>query len=95
MPGRSVSSKIVNEMNVPPPCWRFPVWPVRVAGAPCEAAWVPLGLDPPLYRRQVYFLRNRAFDATRARQELGFAPAVDLAEGVRRTTDRYRKQGRL
>ena len=87
---------IANEMNVPPPRWRFPVWPVRVAGALCEAACVPLGIEPPLYRRRVdFFLKNRAFDATRARQELGFAPAVDLAEGVRRTADWYREQGWL
>ena len=87
---------IVNEENVPPPCWRFPVWPFRVAGALCAATCVPRGIEPPLYRRPVdFFLRNRAFDATRARQELGFAPAVDLAEGVRPTADRYREQGWL
>ena len=74
---------IANEMNVPPPRSRFPVWPVWVAGALCDAACVPLGIEPPLYRRRVdFFVENRAFDAMRARQELGFAPAVDLTEGV-------------
>lgn len=46
-------------------------------------------------RRVDFFLKNRAFDAMRARQELGFAPAVDLTEGVRRTADWYREQSWL
>jgi nucleoside-diphosphate-sugar epimerase len=62
----------------------------------CEAVCVPLGVEPPLYRRRVdFFTKNRAFDMARARRELGFAPAVDLVEGIRRTADWYRRQGLL
>ena len=87
---------IATEAKVPPPRWRFPVWPVWLAGALCEAACVPLGVEPPLYRRRVdFFVKNRAFDATRARKELGFVPMVDLVEGVQRTAEWYRKQGWL
>ena len=87
---------IADELDAPPPRWRFPVWPVRVAGALCEGACVPLGVEPPLYRRRVdFFTKNRAFDAARARRELGFAPTVDLVDGVRRTAAWYRRQGWL
>ena len=87
---------IADELGVAPPRWRFPVWPVWAAGALCEGVCVPLGIEPPLYRRRVdFFTKNRAFDATRARQELGFAPAVDLVEGVRRTAEWYREHGWL
>ena len=57
---------------------------------------VPLGVEPPLYRRRVDFYRkSRAFDISRARAELGYNPAVSLQEGVRRTADWYRAQGLL
>jgi nucleoside-diphosphate-sugar epimerase len=82
--------------GVAPPPWRLPVWPVWLAGAACEALCVPLGIEPPLYRRRVdFFTKSRAFDISRARAELGFAPAVGLDEGIRRTLAWYREQGWL
>jgi len=57
---------------------------------------VPLGIEPPLYRRRVdFFTKSRAFDISRARAELGYAPRVGLDEGIRRTLAWYRRQGWL
>ena len=57
---------------------------------------MPLRIEPPLYRRRVeFFTKSRAFDASRARQELGFDPRVDLGEGIHRTAEWYREQGML
>ena len=87
---------IAVEAGVPAPRLRFPVWPVWIAGAVCEAICAPLGLEPPLYRRRVdFFTKSRAFDISRARAELGFAPRVGLREGVRRTLAWYREAGWL
>lgn len=87
---------IAAELKVAPPRWRWPVWPFWTAGLLCEAVCVPLGIEPPLYRRRVdFFTKSRAFDTTRARTELGYAPSVDLEEGIRRTADWYRAQGWL
>ena len=73
---------------------KLPVWPVWLAGAACEAACAPFGISPPLYRRRVdFFRKSRAFDISRARAELGYAPAVSLREGIRRTLGWYREQG--
>jgi dihydroflavonol-4-reductase len=87
---------VAAELQVPPPRIRWPVWPVWLAGAACEALCRPFGGEPPLYRRRVDFYRkSRAFDITRARQELGYNPAVDLRSGIRRTAAWYREQGLL
>jgi nucleoside-diphosphate-sugar epimerase len=88
--------RIAAAAGVAPPALRLPVWPVWLAGAACEALCVPLGIEPPLYRRRVdFFTKSRAFDISRARAELGFAPAVGLDEGIRRTLAWYREQGWL
>jgi nucleoside-diphosphate-sugar epimerase len=87
---------VAEEAHVKPPGMHLPVWPVWVAGALCEAVCVPLGIEPPLYRRRVdFFTKSRAFDISRARAELGYAPKVGLHEGVARTLAWYRSNGWL
>ena len=61
-----------------------------------EAVCVPLGIEPPLHRRRVEFwTKSRAFSIDKARRLLGYAPKVDLEEGVRRTVASYRELGWL
>jgi dihydroflavonol-4-reductase len=91
-------NELVNEIaevaHVPPPRFRLPVWPFEVAGAICEAVCVPLGIEPPIFRRRVsFFTNNRWFDTSRARKELGFVPRIRLREGIQRTLDSYRRLG--
>lgn len=90
-------AKTVAEVaDVPPPTWHLPVWPFWTAGALCEAVCVPLGIEPPLYRRRVdFFTKSRAFDISRARAEIGYAPQVGLRDGIRRTLEWYRHHGWL
>jgi len=85
---------IAQEARVAPPRVRLPVWPFWIAGAACEAICAPLGIEPPIYRRRVdFFTKSRAFDISRARAELGYAPAVSLREGIQRTLAWYRQTG--
>jgi nucleoside-diphosphate-sugar epimerase len=42
-----------------------------------------------------WYRQNRAFDITRAKQELGYAPRVPLDEGLRRTGRWYRERNYL
>ena len=87
---------VARELHVEPPKTHLPVWPFWTAGLLCELACVPLRIEPPIYRRRVdFYTKSRAFDTTRARTELGFAPQVDLEEGIRRTADWYRSEGLL
>jgi dihydroflavonol-4-reductase len=89
-----LTAMIAEDAGVPPPRLRLPVWPFWIAGAACEALCAPFGIEPPIYRRRVdFFTKSRAFDITRARQELGYAPQVGLPEGIHRTMTWYRNSG--
>jgi nucleoside-diphosphate-sugar epimerase len=85
---------IADVAGVRPPRLHLPVWPFWVAGAACEAVCVPLGIEPPIFRRRVdFFTKSRAFDISRARREIGYAPAVGLRDGIARTLAWYRDHG--
>ena len=74
----------------------LPVWPFWLAGAACEALCRPFGIEPPIYRRRVdFFTKSRAFDSSRARTEIGYAPRVALREGIGRMLAWYREAGWL
>ncbi len=87
---------VAKELHVPPPRVHWPVWPFWTAGLLCEMVCVPLRIQPPIFRRRVdFYTKSRAFDTTRAQTELGFAPRVDLEEGIKFTADWYRREGLL
>ena len=87
---------VADVARVPAPRLHLPVWPVWAMGAVCEAACAPLGIEPPIYRRRVdFFTKSRAFDISRARHDIGYAPRVGLRDGISRTLDWYRAHGWL
>ena len=85
---------IAEVAGVPPPRLYLPVWPFWIAGALCEALLVPIGVEPPIYRRRVdFYTKSRAFDISRARRELGYEPRVALRQGIEQTLNWYREHG--
>jgi nucleoside-diphosphate-sugar epimerase len=75
---------------------RVPAAPLRWVAAAVEAVCVPLRLEPPLHRRRVEFwTKSRAFSIEKARRVLGYAPQVDLDDGIARTCAWYRQAGWL
>ena len=76
--------------------FRIPAAPIQLAGDLVEAICVPFGIEPPLHRRRVdFWTKSRAFSIDKARRMLGYAPKVDLDEGVARTAAWYREAGWL
>ena len=76
--------------------FRLPLAPMLATAAVVEDVCQVLKLDPPIYRRRMdFFTSDSAFDTSRARRLLGWAPRVDLAEGVKRTYEAYRAAGEL
>jgi nucleoside-diphosphate-sugar epimerase len=74
----------------------LPFAPLWAASALCEAVLMPLGVEPPLFRRRAdWFRQTRAFTIDKAVRELGFVARVPLVEGLRRTGAWYREHGYL
>lgn len=74
----------------------YPIMPVIAVGHVVEKLCKPIGVTPPIFPRRVdWFRQNRAFDISRAKRELGYAPRIPLAEGLRRTGAWYRSMGYL
>lgn len=93
---RELVDLIADILEVPRPRLRLPPAPVQAAAFVCDRVLRAVGLDPPLYPRRVeFFVKNRAFDISKARRLLGYEPEVDLEEGLARTAAWYRAEGLL
>jgi nucleoside-diphosphate-sugar epimerase len=69
---------------------------VLAAAVLCEKLCRPLGIEPPLYPRRVeFFSKHRAFDISKARRLLGYAPRVPMQESLARTAAWYRENALL
>ena len=83
-------------VGAPRPRWRFPFWPLWLASVGCEIVCKPLGIEPPLYRRRAdFFRKDRAFDISKAKTDLGYMPQMDLKTGLQITADWYMQNGYL
>jgi nucleoside-diphosphate-sugar epimerase len=89
---RRVARALDVDVKIP----HLPVWPVVAAGHVCEKVCKPFGVTPPLFPRRVdWYRQNRAFKIDKARKDLGYAPKIDIDEGLRRTAEWYRNEGYL
>jgi nucleoside-diphosphate-sugar epimerase len=89
-------ARVAAAVGVPPPRARAPLTPLLGAAWLCEMACKPFGLEPPLHRRRCdFFSKARGFSSAKARRMLGYAPAVDLDEGLRATAAAYVAAGYL
>ena len=96
LPLRDYIAAAARAVGAPMPWLRLPYAPMHLAAVVCEGSCKPFGIEPPLHVRRVrFFKNNRAFDITKARERLGYAPRVDLDEGLARTVAWYREQGLL
>ena len=81
---------IADELHRPFRPVRLPAAPFFALAAVTEALCRPLHVAPPIYRRRVaFFTKDRSFDTSRIRNELGFTPKWTAEEGLRATARWY------
>jgi nucleoside-diphosphate-sugar epimerase len=96
LPLDELVKRIAEILKKPAPGKHLPLWPVYIASFLCEMACRPLKIEPPLFRRRLdFFTKDRAFDISKAKTELGYDPKVSLDEGLKRTAEWYLKNGML
>lgn len=88
---------IAEESGARPPSIKMPVWMGKAAGYGMEGVSKVLGIYPPFSRTAVDWMSRSqsVYDCTKAKEQLGYNPAISLNEGVRETTVWYRKRGLL
>lgn len=65
---------------------RFPIMVGMLIAYSLQIVFKPLGRQPPFSRRSLdFFLKNNAYDITKAKHDLGFYPRVDLRTGLQKT----------
>jgi len=91
---RELFTLFCRELGVKPPRLSVPYPVADAAAAATERLWSVIHPDeePPLtrYRARV-MARDLHFVSRKAKLELGYAPPVDLEEGIRRTVAWYRR----
>jgi len=93
---REFVNTIADVLGVSRPWLKIPLLPIQLAAIATETVCTPLGISPPLYRRRVdFFKKNRYFDISKARAELGYSPAQSLVGEIKDTLSWYQSAGWL
>jgi nucleoside-diphosphate-sugar epimerase len=94
---QALLDSIAEVLRVPSPSIHLPIALGKAAGMVLQTVSKPLGIRPPFSRRSIdFFLKNNAYDTSKAQLELGFQPQIDLREGLTKTLewmDTKRTQG--
>ena len=83
---RDLVQKVADSMDKKVRMIHLPFAPMRLLSVVVEKICQPLKIAPPIFPRRVdWFKQNRAFDISRAKEEIGFNPKVGIDEGLKKT----------
>ncbi|MBL7661377.1 NAD-dependent epimerase/dehydratase family protein [bacterium] len=93
LPLDQVYQAISRVSGVPLLPYRIPAFPIQLVGSCVELLCRPFGIEPPIHRRRVdFFVKNRAFNTSKARTELGFKSTHSFEEEVQIIFNWYKNQ---
>jgi nucleoside-diphosphate-sugar epimerase len=89
---RELAMAIAHSLHKELPGGSLPLWLANLASDVFSLIPGMKGEYAPLTRSRVQFLtRSRVYDISKARAELGFAPRIELEEGMKNTAEWYHK----
>ncbi|MGH8613269.1 MAG: NAD-dependent epimerase/dehydratase family protein [Gammaproteobacteria bacterium] len=89
-------NRVGNALGITVRIPHYPVLPLVVAGHLFETVCKPFRITPPIFPRRVdWYRQNRAFDISKAKEQLGYVPRIGLDEGLKRTAEWYKQEGLL
>jgi nucleoside-diphosphate-sugar epimerase len=93
---REWAETIAKALNVSPPRFSIPLGLAWLAAIGMESVGRIIGKEPPLTRSRVLTIsQDRGWRIDKARRELGYDPSVDIAEGIQKTIEWYKENGKL
>jgi nucleoside-diphosphate-sugar epimerase len=93
---RELATAIAHSLHKELPGGSIPLWLANLASDIFSLVPGMKGENAPLTRSRVQFLtHSRVYDISKAKTELGFAPRVELEEGMKDTAEWYHKHGYL
>jgi nucleoside-diphosphate-sugar epimerase len=93
---RDMVKVIARQLDRRTPHFSLPLLPLWVVATAMEAAFRPLGIQPPLHRRRMdFFKKSFVFSGQQSEKILGFIPRVGFERGVAETARWYREMGHL
>lgn len=96
LPMKTIADEIAAQLKVKSPALHLPVKPMMLLAHGTEIVCKPLGIEPPIFRRRVaFFLKNRAYEISKAKGMLAYAPRQDAAGEIADIIADYRDKGML
>ena len=87
---------ILNSLDIYRPPLYIPEWAALMSALCIEKLFMLMGKTPPVTRKNIEStLADRVFSIDKARNELGFVPAVDPEKGLAETINWYRENSWL
>ena len=87
---------IAKALNKKIPKIHIPVFMAKTIAKGLEKVYAPFHSIPPVSSRRLeFFLKDQAFDISKARREIGYRPGMRLESGIQKTVTWYRDHGWL
>ncbi|MDD5181713.1 MAG: NAD-dependent epimerase/dehydratase family protein [Candidatus Nanoarchaeia archaeon] len=87
---------IADTLKVPVPKIKVPYFLAKIGAGLLEIGCSLIGMNPPVKVATMDFLsKNKFYDTSKARKELGYEPKVDLKKGMEITMKWYKDNGLL